>query len=361
MTGQRQPVVDALKVVAAQAIVLHHLASYGPVGDAVAQALPELVDWFYDYGRMVVQVFLVLGGYLAAQPLLGAMRGPAPVLARALGLRYLRLVPPFVMATALAVLAAQWSMPWLSGTLLEPAPRTGQLLAHLFLLHSVLDVGALTAGAWYVAMDFQLYGLLALLLWLGQRGGQQRWAMGLVLGTTAASLLWWNTQTELDDWALYFFGAYGLGAVARLAQAAPAAPPSGAALAGTGQVWQLGLVLLAGLALLLDFRTRIALALAVALLLVISRGQLPGLPTRATWWLAWLGQRSYALFLVHFPVLLLGNAWWARSESSGPVWGCAFVLGIWGASLLLAWAFERWVEAPLGRRLPRLARPIAQA
>ncbi|MFT5934860.1 MAG: hypothetical protein ACI9M6_001916 [Hydrogenophaga sp.] len=116
----------------------------------------------------------------------------------------------------MAVLAAQWSMPWLSGTLLEPAPRTGQLLAHLFLLHSVLDVGALTAGAWYVAMDFQLYGLLALLLWLGQRGGQQRWAMGLVLGMTAASLLWWNTQTELDDWALYFFGAYGLGAVARL-------------------------------------------------------------------------------------------------------------------------------------------------
>jgi peptidoglycan/LPS O-acetylase OafA/YrhL len=50
-------------------------------------------------------------------------------------------------------------------------------------------------------------------------------------------------------------------------------------------------VLLAELALWLDLRTCMALALAL-LLLLVSPGRLPGQPVAATRWLAWLGQRS---------------------------------------------------------------------
>ena len=348
MTDQRQSGVDALKVLASQVIVLHHLCSYGPLADAVAEALPGLVDWFYGYGRMAVQVFLVLGGYLAVQSLMRATGGTAANLGYALVLRYLRLVPPFAVAMALAVLAAQVARPWLSADLLEPAPRASQYVAHLFLLHELLDVGALSAGVWYVAMDFQLYSLLALLLWLGQRGGQARVAMLLVLAMTGASLLLWNRQPALDDWVLYFFGAYGLGALARWAQARD--------LAGPGRMWWAALLLVATLALLLDFRTRIALALAVALLLAASQGRLPGLPAPLTRLLASLGRTSYALFLVHFPLLLLGNALWVGNAMSGPLSGSVMLVAIWSASILLAWAFERWVEAPLGRSLQR--RPV---
>ena len=354
MSGPRQPGVDGLKALAAQAIVLHHLCTYGPVADALAQALPDLVGWFYGYGRRAVQVFLVLGGYLAAGPLLRGMGGPASALWRALGLRYLRLVPPFVVATALAVLVTQGVGPWLSGELRDPKPQAGQLLAHLFLLHEVLDVGALSAGVWYVAMDFQLYALMAVLLWLGQRGGEPRWAIGLVWCATGASLLVWNLNSDLADWALYFFGAYGLGALARWGQAA--------ASTRAGWVWRMGLVLLGALALLVDFRIRIALALTVAVLLLLNKPNAQHRqPNTANQLLAWLGQRSYALFLVHFPVLLLGNAVWARSGASGPVWGCAFWLTIWSASWLLAWAFERWVEAPLGRRWAQPTQAFAKA
>lgn len=353
MNRPRQSGVDALKVLASQAIVLHHLCSYGPVADAVESLLPGLVAWFYDYGRMAVQVFLVLGGYLAVQPLMQRTNGPVSGLLRAIGQRYLRLVPPFAIAMALAVAAAWWTRPWLTGELLDPQPRAGQLLAHLFLLHEVLDVGALSAGVWYVAIDFQLYSLMALLLWLGQRRPGSGLAMLLVLGLCAVSLLLWNAQPALDDWALYFFGAYGLGALARWSQDRPAD--------GHGSLWLASLIAVAALALLVDFRTRVALALGVALLLAATHGQWPGLPARLARALARLGRSSYALFLVHFPVLLVGNAWWAGRGLSGHGAALAIFVAIWASSMLLAWAFERWIEAPLGQRLkaPRPASSLA--
>ncbi len=52
--------IDLLKIVAAQCIVLHHFALYGPLSDATAQAAPEVAAWFIDYARMAVQVFLVV-------------------------------------------------------------------------------------------------------------------------------------------------------------------------------------------------------------------------------------------------------------------------------------------------------------
>jgi peptidoglycan/LPS O-acetylase OafA/YrhL len=352
MSAPRQPAIDALKVLASQLIVLHHLSTYGPVADAVESVLPDLIGWLYGYGRMAVQVFLVLGGYLAVRPLMRATAGPAPELLRVVGARYLRLVPPFAMAMVLAVLAAGWARPWLSEDLLAPAPRAFQMLAHLLLIHEWLDVGALSAGVWYVAIDFQLYTLMAVLLWLGQRGGHARIAIGLVLGMTAASLLVWNGRPELDDWAIYFFGAYGLGAAARWTQMV--------ASNERRRICMAGLILLAGLALLLDFRPRIAVALAVALLLIASRGQLPGLSSRMTQWLASMGRTSYALFLVHFPVLLIGNAWWVRSKPIGPMAGIAWFIAIWGAAQVLAWLFERWIEAPLARRMAGLSPTLAR-
>jgi hypothetical protein len=51
----------------------------------------------------------------------------------------------------------------------------------------------------------------------------------------------------------------------------------------------------------------------------------------------------------------------SRSGTNSAVWGGAFVLTIWPASLLMAWAFERWVQVPLGQRLPRPASAPAKA
>ncbi|MGC1517727.1 MAG: acyltransferase, partial [Azonexus sp.] len=91
MSATRLPLVDALKAVASQLIVLHHLSAYGPLAAAAHEALPGTMGWLYDYARIAVQVFLVVAGFLAAggmapngRPTFG---NPLPLIWR----RYLRL------------------------------------------------------------------------------------------------------------------------------------------------------------------------------------------------------------------------------------------------------------------------------
>lgn len=350
MNPNRQPGLDALKVLASQLVVLHHLSAYGPLADTLHAAYPTLMAWLYDYARIAVQVFLVIGGYLAVHSLRPAMTGHAAVLWRTVGQRYLRLVPPLLAALLLTLAAAAVARPWLSGDFVPNTPTLEQLLAHALLLHSVLDVEALSAGVWYVAIDFQLYTLLALLLWLGQRGNRSWPALMLVLLAGSTSLLLWNRNPGLDNWAPYFFGAYALGATA---QWAVQAGQRGQRAQQAG--WLLGMAALGALALALEPRTRIALALGVALALG-GRGFSAGL-SRGTGqlppWLArplhTLGRSSYALFLVHFSVLLLGNALLAATGGHNPAATLGLALALWAISLAAGWAFQRWVEAPLAR------------
>ena len=61
--------IDMAKGLACMMIIWHHLAFCGPLSDIAQPLAPALMAWLYDYGRMAVQVFLVLGGYLAASSL----------------------------------------------------------------------------------------------------------------------------------------------------------------------------------------------------------------------------------------------------------------------------------------------------
>mgnify|MGYP000004529651 FL=1 len=104
-------------------------------------------------------------------------------------------------------------------------------------------------------------------------------------------------------------------------------------------IWAVGLAALAA-----DFRPRIALALAVAVLLGVARraGALERWPDLRP--VAFLARISYAVFLVHFPVYLLVSAAFEHfgSESSG-VAALALALG-WCASIAAGLAFHRGVE-----------------
>ncbi|WPC67458.1 acyltransferase family protein [Rhodoferax ferrireducens] len=337
----RQTHVDALKLLASQLIVLHHFATYGPLADALSKVAPALTNWFYDYARMAVQVFLVLGGYLAVRSLApaGQLRAGAPW--RAILQRYQRLILPFLAALVLAVASAALARQWLSDDFIPGAPTWAQALAHAALLHGVLGHDSLSAGVWYVAIDFQLFALMTLLLWLGRR---PRWPQALLLGLMLASLFFFNRDEDWDNWALYFFGAYGMGAAAFWA--GNARRPG----------WLLGLLAGVGLlALVLDFRERITLALAVALLLGLLQWRhhtaAPPLrlPASLSHAVALLGKTSYALFLVHFSVLMIGNALFAQLGLGASWLTWLFLLGCWASCLGLAVLFERWVEAPLSR------------
>jgi peptidoglycan/LPS O-acetylase OafA/YrhL len=338
-TTGREPHIDSLKVIASQLIVLHHFAAYGPLADALEGVTPRLASWFYDYARMAVQVFLVLGGFLAARSLApnSAARLIAPF--RIVLQRFLRLVPAFLAALVLAIVCSQLARYWLLADFIPDAPTWGEFLAHAFLLHGVLDVDSLSAGVWYVAIDFQLFALMAVMLWLG-RG----WAKTVVVGLMLVSLFYFNRNADFDDWAVYFFGAYGLGAVAYW----------GARSSRAG--WFL--LLFAGAvlaALVVDFRGRIVIALFTALILGLTQwhrqtqaGQ-THLPSPFSSLLATLGGSSYALFLLHFSVLMLGNALFEKLDSPTASAAIATLLACWLASLGLSILFARWVERPLSR------------
>jgi len=364
------PLVDTLKGVCCLLIVCHHLAFYGPMSDVAHPLAPELLDWMADYARMAVQVFLVVGGFLAAGALAPAGRArfdrPGPLILR----RYRRLAMPYLAALGLSVLVSAAARPWLAMPALVPGlPQLPQLLAHTLFLQDLLGLEALSAGVWYVAIDFQLFAVTALLLalaqWLGRRSaGDRPWldrhlGRALVGGLATLSLLYFNRHADLDDTAFYFFGAYGMGMLAYWAGG------SSRPVHWTGLIAAVGL-----LALALDWRGRIAVALAAALALAWTRqrqlarlrcappahspsssgvavpdGRPPAVPSA----LERLGRMSYSVFLVHFPVCVLVsvavNHWWPADPLANAAGMVGALLLSMGAGLLLHHAVERRADS----------------
>lgn len=359
--GPRMPapsqfgLINLLKAVAAQLIVLHHLAFYGPMADYVRPVFPDLIGWLGDSARIAVQVFLVIGGFLAAKSLAPAGLPSHAHPFSAIWRRYAKLAPPFIVATLIAAAASAWAGRWMTHESISEPATLAQLAAHAVLLHGVLDYPSLSAGAWYVAIDFQLYAMMVLLLWLagllvGKRAVQ--WLMPLVVAVgITLSLLHFNVDAGWDNWAPYFFGSYGLGLMAWWASDPQRKP-------GAVTLIVLAALLPALVALVLEFRSRIALALVVACVLLVA-GRIKTSSTGRAWQaINGLGKISYGIFLIHFPVCLLVNAAFTRFVPADPAWQALGMLVAWSSSVLAGALFYRWVEAPLGRGVQRLAHKI---
>jgi len=355
-TGQSFFLISLLKGLAAQLIVLHHLAFYGPMADHARELVPSIIDWLGDHARIAVQVFLVIGGFLAAKSLAPDGRpGPGNPL-HSIWRRYLKLAPPFVVAMLLAVAASGWAAGWMAHDSIPPPPTGLQLGAHALLLHDVLGFDALSAGAWYVAIDFQLYACMTLLAWLAGQPAAARtsgWLLpGLVVAGAGASLLHFNLDADWDVWAPYFFGSYGLGALAWWA-GDPRRRPGAVALLLAA------MLLLPLLGLVLDFRSRIALALAVACMLFLCGRVRPVSAAGGTLAVVdYAGKISFSVFLVHFPVCLVVNAAFMRFVPEQPQLQAFGMLLAWAASLLAGAAFFRWVETPLGNAFARAGKGV---
>ena len=347
----RLPAIDALKAIACVWIVLHHLAFYGPMADIARPLMPGIIDFLFDYGRMAVQVFLVVSGFLFATrftPASPALGAPLALLFQ----RYTRLVVPYSAALLLAIACSAVAGVWMEHRSISEPPDLGQLLAHVLLLHDLLDQDALSAGVWYVAIDFQLFALAVLLLWLpsrlsGKRPALQALAPLLVIGMTLASLFGFNRDALWDETALYFFGAFGLGI---LAGWAVRQPRSG--------LWLAALTLVALAALAIDFRERIVVATGVMLFLGLSArsGLLHTLPLPAA--VGRLAQISYSVFLVHFPLSLLVNAAVSGFFPANPVINAIGMIMALALSIAGGEQFYRRVES---RNLPTRTRLLFPA
>jgi peptidoglycan/LPS O-acetylase OafA/YrhL len=348
--GSSLPMVDLAKAMASQLIVWHHLALYGPMSDVVGDRMGELTTalmaWLVEQARLAVQVFLVMGGFLAARSMLPTPDAPAGAFPRALpGVllrRWQRLAPLYGVALLAAVVCAALARALIDSPATPEAPTVWQVVANVLMLQDILGQEALSAGIWYVAVDLQLFAVLALLCAL--RTGC-RWATApVIVALTAVSLLWFNREPALDVWAPYFLGAYGLGVMAQWANA-------------TGQRgrWAVAIMVLTALALLVEWRSRLALAGCVALVLALGIGQnwrwLALGPLRTP--IAALSRISYAVFLLHYPVMLAVGAVFYRAWPDSPPLQLLGLWVAWAVGLAVGWWLERQTSTP-ARRHPSL-------
>ena len=335
---QRSFTIDVLKVFAAQLIVWHHLSAYGPIAGAIETQWPMLIDRVYHDARLAVQVFLVIAGYLAAQALANR---PITHLGSSLFKRYVRLAPPFIAALLWVMATVALARPFVHADWLPEAPHLLQFVAHALFLNQLLDMPALSSGVWYVAIDFQLYALMALMAFGIRRVtfwrrsfAPKALSLGVLLLCTL-SLYWFNLDDAWDNWAIYFFGAYGLGALAAWSKRSRFDAAVFALAMG-----------LAVVSLVIAFRTRLCLAMLTATVLALKlqtqtqRGQWRGYIHR-------LANGSYAQFLTHFGVIVLFNTLWTIEHFAHPVLALCFALLAWLCSIAIGLLFHERVETTL--------------
>ncbi|MBC7503320.1 MAG: acyltransferase [Herminiimonas sp.] len=343
----RMPVIDSLKAVACILIVLHHLAYYGPMSDVAYPLMPQAIDWLFANGRLAVQVFFVIAGFLMVSKLAPATRSLVIDPVREIRKRYIRLVLPYCAALVLSIACAEVARGWMTHDSVPATPELLQLIAHVLLLQGLLGYESLSAGVWYVAIDFQLFAVTALLLRLsthieGRFPAMPSSAPAFIAALTVASLFVFNRNAWWSETALYFFGAYGLGALGYWA-----------ATRRRSLMWMalLGSLVLA--ALMVDFRTRIAVAGVTMLMLglALNYALLERLPMPQ--FMLDLGRRSYSIFLVHFPVCLIVNAAFYRFLPQQPWVAVVGMLTALVASLMTGALLYKWIENPVpGNAIP---------
>ncbi|HEY2826561.1 MAG TPA: acyltransferase [Pirellulales bacterium] len=345
-TGSRVLMIDGLRGIAAMAIAWHHFAQYWPLSDSAQPVLTDLLTLVHDYAR-VAQVFFVIGGFVMARSM-SRRRWTGSEVGRFVLYRYCRLGLPYLAVIGLAIGACAVGRGYLPEELVGAPPTLPQVLAHAVFLQDILGYGSLSAGLWFVCINFQLGLMYALILWMrdtvsGHQGAKcSRWrrdaslAMGFVLSAT--SLFYFNLNERWSIWCVYFFAEFFLGVLAQLALQN-----------ATTRKWFGWYVLLMATGIAFQWRWRLVTSLGVGLLLYFSER----LEVRQQWStsgiISRLGRISYSLFLIHFPVFIIVASIWLRFEWGTP-WQTLVGLGIaFIASLIAAEAFYRLVEESAAR------------
>ena len=327
-------------------IILHHLSSYGQIAEDARRVLPGLMTWLFEYGRYAVQIFLVMAGYLAAQSLsrYANAKFSANGLLKLILNRYLRLFAPYAAALLFTIVCAYIARHWVSDEFVGQSETLSQLLAHLFFIQGILGLDSISAGAWYVAIDWQLYSVLAILFISFPSYQALIWLISVL---AVSSLLFFNRFGDYEAYFIYFIGSYGLGALAYLA--------SGFQDAGVRRVAKASLILIGLIIAAASFQQiwlRNILAWSVALALYLwGDTHYPKITSQDGLFkgIAWGSKRSYCAFLIHFAFILLANTLYIacglHEYENGPL-AIVLMLGVVVCSIFAANYFYRWIELP---------------
>ena len=348
--------IDSLKVLAAQIIVLHHCVSYGQLALAASLQLPNVSSILFDYGRYAVQVFLVVAGYLAAQSTEKAIAirysnagalGSKLLLQLAMR-RYIRLAGPFLVALLITIVCATLARQWSADEYIGQPETIAQVLAHLFLLQGVLGYDSISAGVWYVAIDWQLFTALAVVYAVFRRPIMR---IGILAFLIMASLLFFNRHADYENTFIYFIGSYGLGVFAYWASSVNASNANLRWVSAKKVLLALALIVLISALHSVWLRNYLALGIAFLLLYIGNRPY----PHPQSWLasaMQWASARAYCAFLIHFAFILLANTTLIALGVQSREVAVAAIAVVSILSWIAANYLYRWVESPIGRWRP---------
>jgi peptidoglycan/LPS O-acetylase OafA/YrhL len=350
--------IDVLKVLAAQIIVLHHCVSYGEIASAAKELLPGVTTFLFDYGRYAVQVFLVVAGYLAAQSAEKAVAirhsnagafGTKLLLQLAIR-RYLRLVGPYVVALLITIVCASLARQWSTDEYIGQPETIAQVLAHLFLLQGVLGYESISAGVWYVAIDWQLFTALVVIYAVFQRPAIR---IGVISILIVASLLYFNRHASFENSFIYFVGSYGLGILAYWASGLNAINANFPWVSAKKVLLAIAFIVLVSALHSVWLRNYLALGIAFLLLYAGNRPY----PHPQSWLanaMQWASARAYCAFLIHFAFILLANTTLIALGVLSSAIGLGLITLVSVLSWIAAGYLYRWVELPIGRWRPAM-------
>lgn len=315
-------------MICAQLIVVHHFLGYGIISTKITEYFPNNTPLIFEYSRMVVQIFLVIAGYFAMKTLSDANINGLHNFTKIVIGRYLRLVTPFVFAILIAIFSAYVSNEIYRQDFVPELAGFNQLLAHIFLLHGVLNFDSLSSGVWYVAIDFQLFIVLTILCLF-----KNKYIPFLISIMAILSLFIFNLNSDLDNYAIYFFGSYSIGALTYLYNTKR-----------LNKYKYITYMFIFSLALIIDFRERILIAVLCGLMLTFNNNKSNIISTIGNSTIVKkMSNASYSLFLSHFSILMISNALIERLNPSNTILPL-YLFIIWFICVAFSFIFEQYTN-----------------
>ncbi|WP_338242364.1 acyltransferase family protein [Aurantiacibacter hainanensis] len=325
-TTGRLASLDGLRGIAAVVVglIFHARMIYDPGSDPFARVLP--IGWFQVYGWSLVDLFFTLSGFIFAHCYLEGARMRSTVTAGDFLVARIARLWPLHLATLAYV--AFVSRGWPETTVENIA--LSAMFAHVFLENST-DV--LNGPAWSLSVEAICYAVFALAAFAGGR-----WLQGITIAAILAGVIsiWvfgvWEALIG-RGLAGFFIGVLLCRSLPVLARVPTPAlllgvllpfvfPPEGRALIAT-----------------------VAVAWPCAILLALRT---PALGGRL---FTWLGDRSYAIYLVHVPVYLVAKNLIGDANAGSPGLSMLALLACWIAILAIANTLYRILERPAQRAI----------
>jgi len=356
--AQYVPALTGIRALAALLVLGMHTEQNVPAG--LDSFLP-----FFARGYLGVDFFFVLSGFIITHVYFASLASPSRSAAQIfLWHRFIRLYP--VHITVLAGLVAVVSLAHAAGfTFNNPQEwQWNELLWQLTLLHAwgVTASPGWNAPSWSISAEWFAYLLFPLLapalVWVRERGIALLIAAAALAGTALLfAMADWTLNTWVGAPALArVFGEFVCGAALcrALALSNKLALPRGDILATSAFV-----AFLFGASLGLQDFALVALLALTILGTALSSGYVTQiLGSRA---LVWLGEISYSVYMVHFPILIIIRRLWewlgfAQWQVVGHIFAfAATVVLILALAAALFYVVERPARSRLRDQMGKLA------